>query len=376
MNHSDIQARMADYLDGELSLDSRALFDAHLDQCEPCSHELAEIRDTIRLLRTLPNPEPPVDLVSNVMQRIADGEGQPDWLGRVLDRLSRWVVPNIAIPVTAVAAALILTVITGDLNLGTLDFRRASTGPALASNPRTVTPDVPQNQASPSALPLAPGSRQPRVLAADQVQLAETLPRLRLDSETGAGPFLFRVAIDQRGPIQLRPGQGDAAGNMFRVSNPTVAGPFRQAFAAPSFTVTPGGFGLGTTVARQNFGSGRDRGITPVAVSRITPVPSGGEEGLSLEGRRLRELDARLRMLQEDPPGFAHQMATVSVAEQEIWLRELAARAEEIGDVERVMSALQGSGDEEALRLARDFELAVKRNRESWAAAEAPAISD
>ena len=81
-------------------------------------------------------------------------------------------------------------------------------------------------------------------------------------------------------------------------------------------------------------------------------------------------------MIQEDPPGFAHQMATVSVAEQEIWLRELAARAEEIGDVERVMSALQGSGDEEALRLARDFELAVKRNRESWAAAEASAISD
>ena len=34
MNHSDIQARMADYLDGELNLDKRALFDGHLDHCE------------------------------------------------------------------------------------------------------------------------------------------------------------------------------------------------------------------------------------------------------------------------------------------------------------------------------------------------------
>ena len=59
MNHSDIQGRMADYLEGELSLGNRALFDAHLDGCGDCSRDLSAMRETIGLLRSLPAPEPP-----------------------------------------------------------------------------------------------------------------------------------------------------------------------------------------------------------------------------------------------------------------------------------------------------------------------------
>jgi hypothetical protein len=116
--------------------------------------------------------------------------------------------------------------------------------------------------------------------------------------------------------------------------------------------------------------------MTPVAVSRFTTGSNDGTEDLSPEARRLRELDGRLRFLNEDPPGFVDWMANHSLAEQELWLGQLAARAEEIGEVGRVMSALEGSGDEVALQLARDFESAVKRNRASWAAAKAPSNSD
>ena len=48
MNHSDIQNRMADYLEGDLSLSKRALFDAHLDACTECARELSEMRGTSR----------------------------------------------------------------------------------------------------------------------------------------------------------------------------------------------------------------------------------------------------------------------------------------------------------------------------------------
>ena len=74
MNHSDIQSRMASYLDGELALGQRALFDAHLDGCEACSTELSDMRATINLLRRLPSPEPPADLVDQIMRRVAEGE--------------------------------------------------------------------------------------------------------------------------------------------------------------------------------------------------------------------------------------------------------------------------------------------------------------
>ena len=109
---------MADYLEGDLPLGKRALFDAHLAQCPDCSSELAEMRGTIALLRRLPTPEPPADLTDNVMRRIAAGEGKPG----LLDHLERWigdlrsllVAPNFAVPASALAAGLAVVFVTAD----------------------------------------------------------------------------------------------------------------------------------------------------------------------------------------------------------------------------------------------------------------------
>jgi hypothetical protein len=116
--------------------------------------------------------------------------------------------------------------------------------------------------------------------------------------------------------------------------------------------------------------------VTPVAVSRLNPNAVQGDIELSPDELRNRELDARLRFLEVDPPGFAERHAQAALAEQELWMREMAIRAEELGDVDRVLSALQGSGDDEALGLAQAFESAVKRNRDTWAANEAPQASE
>jgi len=118
VTHSDIQSRMADYLEGDLALGKRALFDAHLDGCEECSRELAAMRETIDLLRGLASPEPPADLAPNVMRRIAEGEGQPRWLDRVaawFGELNSFLAgPRIAVPVAALAACLAVFVATGE----------------------------------------------------------------------------------------------------------------------------------------------------------------------------------------------------------------------------------------------------------------------
>lgn len=367
---------MASYLDGELALDARALFDAHLDRCDTCSRELAEMRDTIRLLRTLPNPEPPADLVNSVMRRIAAGEGQPDWLSRAMDQLSQVFVPRIAIPVTAAVAALTLTVMSGDLSLRSLDPRAWSARPELAG----ITVDVPADASSAEAVPrpvrVARVERPARVRAPVTVHLATPTPPLRQRSATGAGSFLFRVANDQLGPIRRQPREGDVASRILFMSGPPRVGPYLGTSTAPSIALGSHPYIVGAGSMQPNSGESLGRGLTPVAASRLNRVSDGGPGGVSPGARRRLELNARLDFLKNDPPGFVHRQAQLSLAERELWLQQLAVWAVEIGEVERVINALEGSGDEVALGLARAFKLAVERNGENWAAAELPPSSE
>lgn len=378
MNHSDIQSRMASYLDGELALDARALFDAHLDRCDACSRELAEMRDTIRLLRTLPNPEPPADLVNSVMRRIAEGEGQPDWLSRAMDQLSQVFVPRIVIPVTAVVAALTLTVMSGDLSLRSLDPRGWSARSELAA----ITLDVPGDASSAEAVPLpvrvarVERPARARARAPVTVHLAMPTPPLRQRSATGAGSFLFRVANDQLGPIRREPREGDVASRILFMSGSPRVGPYLGASTAPSIVLGSHPYIVGVGIMQPNSGESLGWGLTPVAASRPNPVPDGGPGEVSPGARRHLELNARLSFLTDDPPGFVHQQARLSLAERELWLQQLAVWAVEIGEVERVMNALEGSGDEVARDLARAFKLAVERDGENWAAAELSPASE
>ena len=384
---------MANYLDGELSLEARALFDSHLDQCEACSRELAEMRDTIRLLRTLPSEEPPATLVSDVMARIAEGEGQANWLGRTLDQLSRYLVPRVAIPATAMAAALTLTLISGDVTLDMLELQSRTTPLEVAS---TSSDGV--DRASPRSVMSKPTrvatvTAQTRAQQREGLRVANPAPPLRYGSDTGAGSFLFRVASEQGGlggigPVRRQAVDRDDPSRMLFMSGGSQqVVPFLGASAAPST-----GLGGNSMVAVAPQRPGRPRaqvlsarggnrgpsGIAPVAMSRFTPVPSEGEVDLSRSARANLELDQRLEFLQEDPTGFAQQHAQFSLAERELWMRELAARAEELGEgeVERVLSALEGSGDSESMNLLRDFSAALEHNRATWAANEAAASSD
>ncbi|MBY0399783.1 zf-HC2 domain-containing protein, partial [Myxococcota bacterium] len=68
MNHAVLTEYLADYLEGDLALDKRALVDAHLDTCASCAQEVREMQQTIRLLRALPQPEVPPMIAANVMR--------------------------------------------------------------------------------------------------------------------------------------------------------------------------------------------------------------------------------------------------------------------------------------------------------------------
>jgi len=64
-------------MEGDLELRLRGQVDEHLHHCASCAAELSELRSTVALLRSLPAPEPPAELASEVMRRIRAGEARP-----------------------------------------------------------------------------------------------------------------------------------------------------------------------------------------------------------------------------------------------------------------------------------------------------------
>jgi hypothetical protein len=95
----------------------------------------------------------------------------------------------------------------------------------------------------------------------------------------------------------------------------------------------------------------------PRAVWSETPIiaapSSGGED----------PRDQWLARGFEDPARFAHYIASRSLAEQEIWVARLAARAEGQGVLEELVGRLRSSGDPLATVVARDFEAESQRLR-------------
>jgi anti-sigma factor RsiW len=95
VKHSEIRARLNDYIDRDLSPDERSRVDAHLEGCGECRRELSELRDTVSLLRRLPEPSLPPGIGDAVIARIASGEGREARVHLLLRRTlePRWIAP-------------------------------------------------------------------------------------------------------------------------------------------------------------------------------------------------------------------------------------------------------------------------------------------
>jgi len=76
VNCARVRSHLGDHLEGDLDLRSRTSVDEHLGRCASCARELSELRSTVGLLRSLPAPQPPAELTSEVMRRIDAGEGR------------------------------------------------------------------------------------------------------------------------------------------------------------------------------------------------------------------------------------------------------------------------------------------------------------
>jgi hypothetical protein len=319
VNHADVRNYMADYLEGDLVLSRRALLDAHLDDCPECSQEIDEMRGTIALLRGLPDPDVPPDLANQVMRRIRSGEGQLTLLDRVRAGIDLLLSPRVLAPISAAAIATGLLMATGQIptltGAGSIFERGVRVELNSGEGATARRADAAQQQlANAGASAGSSGAVRESVPQAIVIFSDRNQPSSAWDV---AGPI---TGIDQMldarsssGPLVMRPAPTTPVGGR----DPRLAGlPSTQGFNSASL-------------------HSPDRGVP---YSRELPSP-----------------DEWLEYLERNPSGFASWLSTLSLAEQELWVGNLARRAADHGNLDAVVTTLRSSSDRNVQLLADDF---------------------
>jgi anti-sigma factor RsiW len=358
VRHSEIQARMADYLEGDLPLQKRALFDAHLDTCEQCAQDLKELRTTISLLRGLPDPEPPADLVDNAMRRIRAGEAQPTVGDRIREWLSSLAAPGFAVPATAVVAAMALALLSGQLDPSQLGLGSPRGTEIAAERPEARPPRVvaqlgTETQVASRVSPSVPTAPSPRV----QTPVSRSLPVADSTvSPSLAGPSggrtLVRLRIARNQPEDVAPWIGNRPWSLGAPPTGVLVG------TSPRSELSSA-----NASGARGFVSSEGRAMRPLEPA-ASPSPSDSafagssreeEESARAEFRR-QQLDLRLNFLLRSPGAFASEFGGLSAGEQELWLRAIAEHALESEVADRAVAALRSTQEAGALALAETFE--------------------
>jgi hypothetical protein len=335
VRHAEVQSQLADYLEGDLPLTKRARIDAHFDICESCSNDLAELRQTISLVRGLPTPEPPADLVESVMARVRAGEGRVRLWDRISAKLGELSSPIFVVPAGAVAVALVTLVISGDL-VGVFEPAQLVETEFAASLP--AGPGGPADPARPPGEQVRPGAPG---LASARTAVAGVERRAR--AQRPLGPL---EPLPQRSFVATAPFSDPLFGvREWQLRDMLVTrAPFRGTSRAELIPVASGAGQRSNLVELMN--------VPAPLVSTRDPAER--------KQWRSYELDGRLAIALTDPVLFVQDLARHSLAERELWLRELADRALETGRVEAVEDSLRASGAPEAIAMADVFAEASK----------------
>ena len=338
----EIHRCLPDYLEGELSPQSRSDVDAHLADCAECATEVAEMEATVRLLRGLPEPETPPMIAANVMRRIRAGETEPRGLARLRRSLAAVFEPSFVLPASAMAvAALVVVVVQGPA------------GPQLfgddASQPGTRV--APARSAAVATLPDT--ARTPRVPVARRVPPATVMRMEFVERQALAAPEVeAQIRFRQAPPSSALTAQAsgfassDAAGGASLVAGAPLAGspaPRAIPVAGPAPSIP---FESPTRA----FDAGPRRAAAQPAPARERSSDSTGAVDVRDEW-----LAASLR----NPREFARFVAGKSLAEQELWVEQIATRAAERGLLGELVEAFESTADASALILADDFRAVV-----------------
>ena len=345
MNHADVKRQLADYLEGELDLSDRAGVDAHLDACPDCAEEVREMRQTIQLLRSMPDPEQPPMVAANVMRRIRAGETQPSFWQRVLRGVTSVLEPSVVLPVSAMGVAALVTLVVRDPQI--LDQWRVTPTDSVFAEADASSLGSGQDIAGfplTAAVPGASGSSRPSATGSSVVGRAGRGAGL---AEAGSAKRAREFAAGAPNRVRLR-------------IRTTAAAPSRRprASGAPE-SLHFAGSRAGTELesarspgAARLFRSLGQPEVGPLLVAQ--PVPGETSADWSPAGAGDPRDEWLARGL-EDPIGLAAFIQSKNLAEQELWVARLADRAAARGLLDDLVVRLRESGDVAAAVLSDDF---------------------
>lgn len=431
MNHAEVHRVMADYLEGDLDLSERARFDAHLEDCADCTTEVEEMRQTIRLLQIMPEPEQPPMVAANVMRRIRAGETEPSFLQRMVRGVTGVLEPSFVLPASAVAVAALVTMVVRDPNM--LDSFRVDdpTGVAGARVTGASMEGLADDFAGSVAGSFAPNANVASTAASQKprVGLATVFSRdllgqgqpseVRATTEGGSRPVApGRVGhLASNGLAEARNAPPRPSASELRVGQQRFASDARARAARERFVAGARAARSQAIVMEEGLANVVDRGSSrsgvawPSAAEAMSPrlaerryagtrmdaatVPQGSamrvaqsverEGALRFDSSGGDPRDLWLARGLEDPVGLAAFLGSKNLAEQELWVARLTDRAVEQGLLDELVRRLRATQNVAAAVLSDDFLAETTRRRAAQAAtlslgdpgtpAEAPVLS-
>lgn len=192
-DHAEIQLRLDEYIDGDLSAQEREQVEQHLALCGECTAEVAEIRALLAHARELPREAAPSrDLWPEILARIDTAPAQVRPTARIHDLAAR---RRPGVRWTAVGrAAAVVTLVAVSSGVTAYLVRTPSDPGIVALRPATAEP-TPSGDISPSPATVAstepgPVSRATPPSRQDPVRLASRTADPGISSfEAGTGGF-------------------------------------------------------------------------------------------------------------------------------------------------------------------------------------------
>lgn len=324
MNHSDIHDHMADYLEGHLPLGKRALFDAHLDDCSDCCREILEVQKTITLLRSLPEPEVPAGFSESVMRRVNEREEMGSWFDGLREAVSILLSPRVLVPVSV--SLIVIGIVVGS---GQVQEALMGVGPDRDFAGQTRLADGAQLAGIPVAV-------NPGEAKTTQRSRPSSIFQIRLES----GPASNHL------PGPVRPPSTQVVG----LGQP---GPLYSVFGNEQV--------LGRRAIKDNVFYGMPRAADQTGILRVATPGRMGQADRSGFAAPIRPNEAQptvdewLARLRTSPDSFVSLLSNSTLAEQELWIANLARHAIERGELDDIVSTLRESSSEKAKLLAEDF---------------------
>lgn len=128
-----------DYVDGQLDAKLVALVEDHLMDCSDCRLIFKELKTSIAPLKTAEPQEVPVELWSQIKEKIETPPQEQNFLEQMLENLKGWLVFPRLVPVLA---SFLVMFLAGSVTLNTMYVQQAQArdqGEYLAS---VLTPDA------------------------------------------------------------------------------------------------------------------------------------------------------------------------------------------------------------------------------------------